>query len=211
MKITWLGHACFKIEEDGFVVILDPYMPGTVPGYRDLRERADLVLCSHDHRDHCAREVIKKKLVPALNPFNISTFDSWHDDAEGTLRGTNKITLLEKDGIRIVHMGDIGCEPTDDVYAMIAAPDVLMIPAGGFFTAEPPVIKKMIDRLDPKTVIPMHFRTETFGYDKIGTVDALLNEVGMAEFREDSELEVDETMPYGMVVLDPLYAEKDAE
>ena len=43
MKLTWLGHSCFKIEENGFTLILDPYSNDTVPGYRNLKEEADMV------------------------------------------------------------------------------------------------------------------------------------------------------------------------
>lgn len=34
MYITWLGHSCFKIEKDGFSVIIDPYKDGSVPGLK---------------------------------------------------------------------------------------------------------------------------------------------------------------------------------
>ena len=49
MKITYLGHSCFKITSEGYAIILDPYQDKSVPGYRPLREQADQVLCSHEH------------------------------------------------------------------------------------------------------------------------------------------------------------------
>ena len=54
MKITWLGHSCFKVESDGYSAVLDPYADGSVPGLGDVRETADIVLCSHGHDDHNA-------------------------------------------------------------------------------------------------------------------------------------------------------------
>ena len=47
MKITWLGHSCFKVETKGYVIVLDPYEDGSVPGCLPVREEADEVLCSH--------------------------------------------------------------------------------------------------------------------------------------------------------------------
>ena len=58
MNITWIGHSCFKIESDGYIVITDPYEDGYVPGLKPLRESADMVLCSHEHGDHNARSLV---------------------------------------------------------------------------------------------------------------------------------------------------------
>jgi hypothetical protein len=59
MKITWIGHACFKIESNGYTLIIDPYEDGYVPGLKPLRETADMVLCSHEHGDHNAKDLIE--------------------------------------------------------------------------------------------------------------------------------------------------------
>ena len=61
MKITWIGHSCFKIESNGFMLILDPYEDGYIPGLKPLRETADMVLCSHDHGDHNAKDLVEIK------------------------------------------------------------------------------------------------------------------------------------------------------
>ena len=52
MHIIWLGHSCFKIESREAVIIVDPYKDGSVPGLGNVRENADIVLCSHGHDDH---------------------------------------------------------------------------------------------------------------------------------------------------------------
>lgn len=171
MKVTWLGHSCFRIEEQGFTVILDPYTKGSVPGYRPLKEEADLVICSHSHSDHCAANEITMK-HGAKNPFRTDFIDTWHDDAKGAKRGANRITILTSGDLKLVHMGDIGCELTDEQYEKLAGADVLMIPVGGYFTLEPPEIKKMADRINAVVTIPMHYRGMTFGYDVIGDLNA---------------------------------------
>lgn len=59
MHITWLGHSCFKIEKGGYSVIIDPYKDGSVPGLKNIRESADMVICSHEHGDHNGRECVR--------------------------------------------------------------------------------------------------------------------------------------------------------
>lgn len=60
MKITWIGHSCFIIEEEGYKVLFDPYTDHHVPGYAPIKETADLVLCSHNHRDHNATNNVRR-------------------------------------------------------------------------------------------------------------------------------------------------------
>ena len=59
MELTYIGHSCFKLEDQGFTVIFDPYADGHVPGYGNIREKADLVLCSHEHADHNGRDTVE--------------------------------------------------------------------------------------------------------------------------------------------------------
>ena len=50
MTITWLGHACFRLEQGGYSIIIDPY--NSVTGYPDIQTEANAVWCSHGHHDH---------------------------------------------------------------------------------------------------------------------------------------------------------------
>ena len=43
MKIKWYGHACFRIEGEGIVVVTDPYTP-EVAGLESMDEPADVVV-----------------------------------------------------------------------------------------------------------------------------------------------------------------------
>jgi len=173
-RLTWRGHSCFKLEKDGYIIVFDPFRDGSVPGYAPVREEADLVICSHDHRDHTAAELITIRQNGKSNPFIISGIECPHDDAGGSLRGMNRISVLESDVLRIAHFGDIGCPLTQEQLAKIGRLDAAMVPVGGFFTMEPEEIQAMLEQLQPKIVIPMHYRNGELGYEKIGTLDAFL-------------------------------------
>ena len=199
MKITYLGHSCFKFEKNGFSLIVDPYKAGSVPGYAPLKENANQVLSSHKHGDHFGLSEVKLAVTRADTPFMISFIETFHDDKNGALRGFNNVIIVDVDGLRLVHMGDIGCMLEDEDLKKIKDCDVLMIPVGGYYTIDAKQAKEYVDKIAPKITIPMHYRGEGFGYDEIGTVDKftkLFDEVEQGQ----SELEL-EGRPEGHKVI----------
>lgn len=174
VTLRWLGHSCFRVEAEGFAVILDPFAPGSVPGCADLHETADLVLCSHDHGDHNCREAVALREGSRKNPFTVSTLSSFHDDQNGALRGKNTITILEAEGVRVAHMGDIGCMPSQMALDRLHGIDALLLPVGGHYTVGPQEAKAIVDAVEPRVTIPMHYRSDSFGYDVIGPVEDFL-------------------------------------
>lgn len=171
MKITYLGHSCFKFEKGGFAMIIDPYQAGSVPGYAPLKENANQVISSHKHGDHFGLNEVKLAVTRADTPFMVSFIETFHDDKKGALRGFNNVIIVDVDGLRLVHMGDIGCELSDEDIEKIKDCDVLMIPVGGFYTIDAKQAKEYVDKIGPKITIPMHYKGKGFGYDEIGTVD----------------------------------------
>ena len=171
ISVTWNGHSCFTIEKDGFSIIFDPYAPDSVPGLAPLSLTADLVLCSHEHSDHGFKEAVTLRQHSKENPFSITKIDTWHDPEHGALRGPDRIHILESDGLKIVHMGDIGCPLTREQKDLLKHPDIIMIPIGGYYTIDAIQAKEMTDSLEPRVIIPMHYRSDTFGYPVIGRLE----------------------------------------
>lgn len=160
-----------KVDWDGATAVFDPYEDGSVPGYGKLRVSAGRVYCTHGHSDHSAKNLVK--IVPEGKvPYMVREVPSFHDDARGTKRGNNTIYVLDDGRNRIVHMGDIGHRLTEEQVEAIGKADVMMIPVGGYFTAEPEVICEILRQTDPDVVIPMHYRFGAHGYPAIGTLDA---------------------------------------
>ena len=179
MKIEWLGHSCFKINDS---LIIDPYKDGSVPGYPLLRAKADKVICSHEHADHAGRECVE--LSGSNCALDIQEIASWHDDQQGALRGRNTIFVISDSSERLVHLGDLGHFPTDEQLASIRDADYLLIPVGGHYTIDGEMAAKICASANPKQIIPMHFRWGEHGYAEISTLDDFLEaieKVGLSE------------------------------
>ena len=172
MKLTWLGHSCFLVETAAGSALLDPYAPGSVPGLRLPELTADLVLCSHGHRDHGYREGVK--LSGREPAFSVSTLDTWHDDRGGALRGPNTVHILEAEGLRLAHLGDLGHMLSPEQIAALGRVDILLIPVGGHYTIGPDTAAELAKAVGAGVTVPMHYRGANFGYDVICPVEPFL-------------------------------------
>ena len=201
LKLTWLGHACFALEADGYRILLDPYAPEYVPGLGAVEMSANLVLCSHDHADHGWKEGIPMPLNDIPNPFSVTAIPSFHDDAMGSKRGLNTIHVLEYDGIRVAHLGDLGHMLSEDDIQALGALDVVLLPVGGTYTLDCQQASDLADRLQVKTVIPMHYRRGDVGYDVLQTVEEFLILRPGHEELPGCRLDITHDMPETTVVL----------
>lgn len=167
MLIQHIGHAEFLIEmENGIKIVTDPYDVSC--GYPLHRITADIALVSHHHHDHDAVENLQGNpviidsagsYVPAAD-IRITAVNGWHDDAAGSKRGKTLLFLAETEGLRIVHLGDLGCQLNEEQLDILRDPDVLMIPVGGFFTIDAEQAKNTAVQLGAKVILPMHYKTE---------------------------------------------------
>lgn len=170
MKLEWIGHACFRLTaEDGTVVITDPYDESV--GIDMLPLEADMVTMSHEHHDHNETRMLvgRPRIARGTQEASVGgvtarAVGSYHDGERGLRRGPNAIRIFAIDGLKVVHMGDQGCMPDDDVLAAIADADVMMIPVGGTYTVDAQGAKAIIDHTGPKCVIPMHVKTKRCPY-----------------------------------------------
>lgn len=186
MKLTWLGHACFKLESIDGTIIFDPFKDHSVPGLKEIRESADLVLCSHEHDDHHGLECVTQ--TGNKTSFVIHTINSYHDDKEGALRGKNIIHIVETEGMKVVHLGDIGC---DFETSSINNCDVLLIPIGGYYTIDTQMALMFIDKSKPRVTIPMHYRSDSFGYPVLSTIDEFLNKASNVVNYDSNTITID--------------------
>ena len=160
MKLTWLGHACFLLEEDGYRIVLDPYTG--VAGYPPLHIQAHAVFCSHGHFDHHATDCVE--LLPEReSPFTVREVETFHDDRGGALRGTNTVRVFTAGGLSAVHLGDLGHQLTVEQAAAIGPVDAVLVPVGGVYTVDAAGAKAVCAALHPRCVVPMHYH-HALGY-----------------------------------------------
>lgn len=188
MDITYLGHSSFKIKTRTATVITDPFDPQMV-GLKYSGVEGEIVTVSHAHRDHNAIEKVSgvKKIIEGPGEYevmgvSIIGYPSFHDAKEGTERGKNTIFVIEAEGLRVAHLGDLGHTLSDDLVNQIGAIDVLMIPVGGKFTIGPKEAVEVVGKIDPYYIIPMHYKTPGMNpqaFSDIEPLDTFLKEIGM--------------------------------
>lgn len=170
MMIRWLGHACFYCEGEGVRLLTDPFDPQV--GYPLPDVEADLVTVSHDHYDHNAvsvlrghPEVLRSPGVHRFRGLKVEGFPVFHDEAGGALRGRNTIFVWEMDGLRLCHLGDLGHLLDEATVKGIGRVDVLMVPVGGVYTIDAAGALKVVEQLQPRLILPMHYRTPHLSFE----------------------------------------------
>ncbi len=192
MKIQWLGHSCFTITLlDGRIILTDPHEN---IGYPSLNTRADIITVSHQHSDHNAvkavagsPEVVEDAGIHELGEVKITGIPSYHDGKKGGQRGPNLIFLIEAEGLRVCHLGDLGHELDGVLVEKIGPVDVLMVPIGGFYTIDSEQAAKVVDRIGPNYILPMHYKTDYITFP-ISEPDQFLS--GYSGYLKKTELEV---------------------
>jgi L-ascorbate metabolism protein UlaG (beta-lactamase superfamily) len=207
MKIRWLGHAAFLvIADDGTRILMDPYESGAYGGgvgYGPIEESADIVTISHDqHEDHNYTKAARGKPVVIKGPgkdvvkgVTLTRVATFHDKSQGRERGPNCVVCLEKDSLRICHLGDLGHVLDKDQVRDIGQVDVLLVPIGGTFTIDPSEATEVVRLLDPRIVIPMHYKTAKCGFP-LEKVESFTKGKQRVRHEKSSEIEVrKETLP----------------
>ena len=194
MRIRWYGQSAFLISGDETTVFIDPFGDMTTSlASRGLEfsyppidgVTADLVLVTHEHRDHNAVEVIggdpvvlRSTAGTLASPVGeVVAVASEHDDVAGTKRGPNTVFCFTLDGVRISHFGDFGqgalrpeqCEAIGEV-------DVLLLPVGDGPTVGGERAAAVVRALRPRLVVPHHYKTDAISF--LEPPDAFLEALG---------------------------------
>jgi L-ascorbate metabolism protein UlaG (beta-lactamase superfamily) len=216
VKITWHGQSFFEITSSkGTTVVIDPHAIleyGRIDGVF-----AHVILNSHFHNDHTQNQVVenfkektgkwpKAKVIEGLKrsggtgeswntidekfkDVRIRSVGTYHDADGGMTRGKNTVFIVEMDGIRIVHLGDLGHLLSKAQVKAIGPVDVLLIPVGGVYTINGSEAKDVVAQLKPKKyIIPMHCATKV--YEDLLSVKEFLED----QKRENVAVSADNTL-----------------
>ena len=225
VEIQWLGQSCFLItSSQGTRILTDPPVAGT--GYVIApMDGVDVITVSHEHTDHSnvslalGSPLILRGLtsngwntvdqrIKDVHIYSVSTaFPIYHDNVQGAQRGRNAIFILEFDGLRIAHLGDLGHILATECIQTIGTIDATLIPVGGVYTLDAAGATQVVSQLNPKIVIPMHYKTNKVPATWPGTgVEPFLEGKAAIERPNSSKIKLSKsTLPVQttVVVLNP--------
>jgi len=194
MEITWYGHSCFRLRGKEATVVTDPYGPDY--GYTLPHIRAEIVTISHHHPDHDYARGIKgnPKVIEGPGEYEIrgvfiTGIPTFHDRRQGKDRGSNTVFLFDIDDLRVCHLGDLGHVLDQSQVEALGDIDVLLIPVGSVYTINAAQAAEVVSLLEPKIVIPMHYKTKASTV-KLDPVRKFLKEMGMEELAPQESLKV---------------------
>lgn len=199
MIISWLGHSCFRLQEkiDGkdVTVIIDPFKPEYTGLKLPSNLTADIVAVTHQHEDHNFSQAVEGKpfIIDMAGEYEISGVaidgvDSHHDEKHGSERGGNIIYRIEMGGLVVTHLGDLGTLLEEKQLERLAGTDILLVPVGGQFTLDAKKAVEVINQIDPKMVIPMHYSLPGLKFE-LNPVGDFIKAIGLTPV-EDSRLKI---------------------
>jgi L-ascorbate metabolism protein UlaG (beta-lactamase superfamily) len=187
MEIIYLGLSSFKIKGKSASVVTDPYDEHKA-GLKFPKLEADAVSVSHEHDNHSNISVLQNSPVVIAGPgeyevkgIKVLGIPTFHDSSLGAERGKNVIYKFDVDGVSVLHCGDLGHKLSEKEVEIIDKVDILLLPVGGTYTINSEVAIEVISQLEPKVVIPMHYKKQGLNeeiYGKLTGVETFLKEMG---------------------------------
>ena len=193
MDITWLGHSCFRLHDADMVVVTDPY-PASV-GLRLDSRPASVVTVSNSHPNHNNTESIdgdpKVFSDPGEYEYNgVTARGVMTPLADGQPQQERNVAFsIEIGTINVCHLGDISVPMSTRMIDELKPVDVVLMPTGGNCTLDMDQVFQTLQDLDPKIVVPMHYKTE--GVDlAIDPIDNFARRMGLDEIQPQPRLVV---------------------
>lgn len=194
MEIVWLGHSCFRIRGKEATIVTDPF--DKTLGYPVRKPTASIVTVSHSHPQHSfvdgvagnPRVVSRPGEYDIANVF-INGIATYHDNEKGAVRGKNTVFFMEIDEVKVCHLGDLGHVPTTEQIEQMSGVDILMVPVGGVSTINAAAAAETIGLLEPKLVIPMHYKTEVVKME-LEPLEHFIKVMGLKEVVSQPKLNV---------------------
>lgn len=199
MIITWYGQSCFKIQTrnsgEEVIIFIDPFDKSI--GLRPPFGQGNVVLTTHSHSDHNNVKTIKGDPFVIDGPgeyeirgIEIYGIPAFHDSKEGKEKGLVTIYLIKSEDIKICHLGDLGQkELSDEQLEALEGVDILMIPVGGVFTLSGEQASKIINQIEPKLVVPMHYKIPGLSV-KLDGIEGFLKAMGEGKIEPQERITI---------------------
>lgn len=197
MEIVWLGHSCFRIRGREATVLTDPCPPAS--GYAIGKPTADIVTISHRHDNHSYLKAVAGTPTVLEGPGEYEISDAfitgiatYHDGSKGMDHGPNVAFVLEMEGIKLCHLGDLGHTPSAEQAEEMTGADILFVPVGGNTTLDGVKAAEVVALLEARLVVPMHYKTAAFK-GELDTPERFLKEMGATAHEPQAKLSVTRT------------------
>jgi L-ascorbate metabolism protein UlaG (beta-lactamase superfamily) len=191
MDIVWLGHSCFRIRGREATIVMDPCPPAS--GYAIGKPTADIVTVSHPHDNHNFVKAIAGSPTVLDSPGEyeihgvfITGVRTYHDAEKGAERGGNLAWVLEMEGMKVCHLGDLGHSPSAEQAEEMTGADVLMVPVGGETTIDGRKAAEIVALLEARVILPMHYQTPALK-GQLETPEVFLKEMGVTAAPEPQQ------------------------
>ena len=194
MEIRWKGHSCFEIKNKNSTIVVDPY--GDI-GLGNLKVKANVVLVTHEHSDHNNISAVvpvseESKLLVIKGPGEyevggvmIDGIMLPHDDKGGEERGFVTAYTIHSEEITICHLGDVGAPLTTEQIDALDGVDILLIPVGGGPTVDAEAAVKIVNQIEPRIVIPMHYDEPGLKH-KFDDISKFIKEIGLVPQEQET-------------------------
>lgn len=190
VTISWFGQSCFRLDAKEGSILIDPFSKEI--GLKPPRIKDDIVLVTHQHRDHNNIEDAGSESFIIQNPGEyenkgvaIRGIQTFHDDKQGTERGLNTVYTIKAEELNVCHLGDLGHTLSDQQVEDIGDVDILMIPVGGTYTIDAKTAVEVINQIEPKIVIPMHYEVPGLIYE-LDASTKFIKELGLTPENVDT-------------------------
>jgi len=199
VEITWYGLSCFRLREQGVTVVCDPFSKKAT-GLTLPRVRADVVTVSHDRpgHNHVKGVTGQPKVLTGPGEYEVKNvlivgLATYHKAPQESKLGRNIAFFFDFGSFTVGHLGDLGEIPSQKQVEDVTEVDVLLVPVSGERTLDTSKVTEVISMLEPKLVIPMHYRHPGLApklAEKLEPVDKLLKELGVSDPEEVSTLKI---------------------
>ena len=182
MEIIWYGQSAFKLTGKNLSVVTDPFSKPEEAGAKPIKTSADVVTVSHDHWDHNNVAAISGNPVVFDMPGDYEvkgvTFKGIDSKHGNEVDLPNTIYTMKMDDLTVAHLGDLGEKLSSYQLDRVNGVDILLIPVGGKYTLDAQEAVEVINQIEPKIIIPMHYKTPGSKVD-IVSVENFVKEIGM--------------------------------
>jgi L-ascorbate metabolism protein UlaG (beta-lactamase superfamily) len=193
MEIMWYGHSCFRLSERGKAsIVTDPFNDSI--GLEVPKLKADIVTISHNAPGHNNAAAVKGNQRVLYGPGeyeigNVFIIAAALHNLNTDPPKLNVAYLFDFDGLKVAHLGDLDHVPSQSTIEALGEVHIALVPVGGGGGLNATQAAEVVNLLEPKIVIPMHYKTDQ-SLLELENAERFLKEMGVSRIQQEELLKV---------------------